>query len=309
MITGNLKNQVDAIWEMFWSNGVSNPLTVIEHMSYLIFMRALDDVHTARERKARRLGRELQDPVFGADEQDLRWSSFKNEGDAGKVYELVSGRLFDFIKRLGAETPEGTPSSFAKHMADAVFLVPQRILVPVIEKVAELPLTDRDTKGDLYEYMLSKLSQAGQNGQFRTPRHIIRMMVDLVEPTPQDTNCDPACGTAGFLVSAAEYLREHHPKVQSDPELWEHFRTRAFAGFDFDATMLRIASMNLYLHGIEDPDIDARDSLSQDYARVEEEYSLVLANPPFTGSIGYVGTAENLLSVLDAGNDVIRAIR
>ena len=213
------------------------------------------------------------------------------------MYQVVSLEVFPFIKSLHGDGTGESASSYARHMKDAVFMVPSpAVLASVVEQLDELPMEDRDTKGDLYEYMLSKLSTAGQNGQFRTPRHIIRLMVDLVAPTPTDTICDPACGTAGFLVSAVEYLHDEHGDLFHDAEQKEHFNRGMFHGFDFDQTMLRIGSMNMMLHGVEGATIERRDSLAEETAHVADEFSLVLANPPFKGSLDYDATAKNLLS-------------
>lgn len=293
MITGTLKNQVDRIWTACWNNGISNPLTVIEQISYLLFIKRLDELHTVREYKANRLGRPIEDPIFGPDEQDMRWSKFRDY-DAERMYKVVRDRAFPFIKNLHGDED----SSYARHMKDAVFMVPKAsLLTDMVDQIDKLPMEDRDTKGDLYEYMLSKLSTAGTNGQFRTPRHIIKMMVELTQPQPDDTICDPACGTAGFLVAAGEYLREHHADLFFNDAQKAHFNSGMFHGFDFDSSMLRIASMNMMLHGVEGAKIERRDSLSEDNASVEDEFTLVLANPPFKGSLDYNTTAKNLLSV------------
>jgi type I restriction enzyme M protein len=190
-------------------------------------------------------------------------------------------------------------STYAQHMKDARFTIPTpALLAKVVDMLDHVPMEDRDTKGDVYEYMLAKIATAGQNGQFRTPRHIIRLMVELTAPTPTDIICDPACGTAGFLVAAGEYLRERYPNLLHDPKLREHFHHHMFHGFDFDNTMLRIGSMNMLLHGVESPDIRYRDSLAQDHAGEEEKYTLVLANPPFAGSLDYENTAKDLLQIV-----------
>ena len=293
-ITGELKSKIDGIWTTFWNNGIANPITVIEQLSYLLFIKRLDDIHTAREKRANRLQHPIEAPIFGSEQQGLRWSHFKNEADATKVLTLIREEVFPFIKTLGV----GEESSYTQHMKDAVFLITNAgMLKSVIEQLDAIPMKKRDTKGDIYEYMLSKIASAGQNGQFRTPRHIIAMMVRLVGPKPTDTICDPACGTAGFLVEAGEYLRLAHPELFHDKEQKAHFNNAMFYGFDFDATMLRIGSMNMMLHGIEDPDIISQDSLSQEHSSLEDAYTLVLANPPFKGSIDYGATATNLLDV------------
>jgi type I restriction enzyme M protein len=297
MLTGEIRSQVDRVWDAFWTGGISNPLEVIEQFTYLLFIKRLDEVHTAREKKANTLGRPIEQPIFGPEQQALRWSRFKNM-PAPQMYEVIEGQVFPFMKRLGGDEA----GAFARHMKDARFTLPPEkagLLAKVVDMIDHIPMDDRDTKGDLYEYMLSKLSTAGQNGQFRTPRHIIKMMVELTAPRPSDTICDPACGTAGFLVAAAEYIEDHHPEVATDPALRErYYGGSMFHGFDFDPTMLRIASMNLLLHGIEQPAIENRDSLAEDHSGVAGQYTLILANPPFAGSLDYEATAKDLQGVV-----------
>jgi type I restriction enzyme M protein len=300
MLTGELKSQIDRIWDAFWSGGISNPLEVIEQITYLLFLRRLDDLHTLEENRSVRLKRPIERRVFpeGKDSkkrryEDFRWSRFKNF-KADEMFKVVEEHVFPFLRTLG-----GNGSTYAHHMKDARFRIPTpALLAKVVDLLDKVPMEDRDTKGDLYEYMLGKIAAAGQNGQFRTPRHIIRLMVEMTEPRPKDVICDPACGTAGFLVAAGEYLREHHPEILRDAKLKEHFHHRAFHGFDFDNTMLRIGSMNMLLHGVENPDIRYRDSLAQDHAGEEESYTLVLANPPFAGSLDYENTAKDLLEIV-----------
>ncbi len=293
MLTGELRNQVDRIWDAFWSGGISNPLEVIEQITYLLFLKRLDDLHTLEELKANRLKTPIERRVFPKDKEDLRWSRFKNLAPA-EMYAIVAERAFPFLRNLG-----GNGSSYGRHMKDARFTIPTpALLAKVVDMVDHVPMEDRDTKGDLYEYMLGKIATAGQNGQFRTPRHIIRLMVEMTAPTPDDVICDPACGTAGFLVAAGEYLRERHPEMLRDARRREHFHRGLFHGFDFDNTMLRIGSMNMLLHGVEDPDIRYRDSLAQDHAGEEDKYTLVLANPPFAGSLDYANVAKDLLEIV-----------
>src|SRR5687767_5062144 len=300
MITGNIKSQIDQIWNAFWSGGIANPLEVIEQITYLLFLRRLDDLHTLGENKAARLKRPMERRVFpaGKDEkkrpyEDFRWSRFKHFAPA-EMYTVVAEHVFPFLRNLG-----GDESTYAKHMEGARFTIPSpALLAKVVDLLDAVPMEDRDTKGDVYEYMLGKIATAGQNGQFRTPRHIIGLMVELAAPQPTDLICDPACGTAGFLVTAGEYLRERHPNILHDAKLREHFHHRMFHGFDFDNTMLRIGSMNMLLHGVENPDIRYRDSLAQDHAGEEEKYTLVLANPPFAGSLDYENTAKDLLQIV-----------
>jgi type I restriction enzyme M protein len=298
MITGELKGQIDRIWDAFWSGGIANPLEVIEQITYLLFMRRLDDEQTLALNLARHGG--AAHPIFpdGQDErgvayEDLRWSRFKHL-EPRTMYDLVSRSVFPFLQNL-----RGEGSTYSHHMKDARFTIPTpALLAKVVDLIDKLPLDDRDTKGDLYEYMLAKIATAGQNGQFRTPRHIIRLMVELTAPTPQDVICDPACGTCGFLVAAGEYLRDNCLKLLHDPKLNQHFHHGMFHGYDFDNTMLRIGSMNMLLHGVENPDISYRDSLAEDHAEDIGRYDLVLANPPFAGSLDYEGTAKDLLSVV-----------
>jgi type I restriction enzyme M protein len=210
------------------------------------------------------------------------------------MYTVMSEHAFPFLRTLGGEN-----STYAKHMKDARFTIPTpALLAKVVDLIDHVPMEERDTKGDLYEYMLGKIATAGQNGQFRTPRHIIRLMVEMVRPMPTDVVCDPACGTCGFLVASGEYLRQRHPKLFSDDKLRQHFHHALFHGFDFDNTMLRIGSMNMLLHGVENPEVVYRDSLSQDHAGEEEKYTLVMANPPFAGSLDYENTAKDLLQVV-----------
>ncbi len=300
MLTGEIRSQVDTIWNAFWSGGISNPLEVIEQITYLLFIRRLDDAHTLEESKAlmlrlpmaRRVFPEGSDPK-GRKYDDLRWSRFKHFAPA-EMFETVGEHVFPFIKTLG-----GDGSTYSHHMKDARFTIPTpALLAKVVDLLDHVPMEDRDTKGDLYEYMLGKIASAGQNGQFRTPRHIIRLMVELTAPNPGDVICDPASGTCGFLVAAGEYLRERHPELLSDAVSRAHFHHGMFHGYDFDNTMLRIGSMNLALHGVENPDIRYKDSLAQDHAEDEDRYSLILANPPFAGSLDYDNTAKDLLAIV-----------
>jgi len=300
MITGTIKSQIDGVWNAFWSGGISNPLEVIEQITYLLFLRRLDDLQILEENKATRLGKPIERRSFpegndarGRAYEDMRWSHFKNFSPA-EMYEVVDQHVFPFLRTLG-----GDGSTYAHHMKDARFTIPTpALLAKVVDLIAEVPMNDRDTKGDLYEYMLGKIASAGQNGQFRTPRHIIRLMVEMTAPTAGDVICDPACGTAGFLIASGEYLREKHPEMLRDEKPRAHFHEMMFHGFDFDNTMLRIGSMNMLLHGVENPDIRYRDSLAQDHAGEEERYSLVLANPPFAGSLDYENTAKDLQQIV-----------
>lgn len=305
MLTGEIRSKVDQVWNAFWAGGIANPLEVIEQITYLLFMRGLDNIQTREENKANMLGRPIERLIFpeGVYRQDrdgrdvsyheLRWSRLKNE-DPARMFLLVSEFVFPFLREMAED---GTAHS--EHMKGARFTIPTPgLLAKVVDMLAEIPLEDRDTKGDLYEYMLGKIASAGQNGQFRTPRHIIRLMVELTKPTPQDVICDPASGTCGFLVAAGEHLREHHADLFRDKQSREHFHGRMFHGYDFDQTMLRIGSMNMQLHGVEGADIRYRDSLSSSHGDDADKYSLILANPPFAGSLDYETTANDLLAIV-----------
>ncbi|GMO01365.1 type I restriction-modification system subunit M [Parageobacillus thermoglucosidasius] len=292
MITGELKNKVDKIWETFWTGGITNPLTVIEQFTYLLFIKGLDEAETQREQEATLLGIEFE-RIFPEDKQHLRWSKFKNL-EASQMYEIVSKEVFPFIKSLHGNKN----SAYAKYMSDAIFMIPTpQMLSKIVDGIDKLPLKDRDLQGDLYEYLLSKIATAGTNGQFRTPRHIIKMMVELVKPTPEDIIVDPAAGSAGFLVAAGEYLRKHRSDLFLVQSLKEHFNNHMFYGFDMDRTMLRIGAMNMMLHGIENPNIEYRDSLSEQN-KDKDKYTLVLANPPFKGSLDYEAVSSDLLRVV-----------
>ena len=297
VITGDLKSKVDRIWDAFWSGGISNPLEVIEQITYLLFLRRLDELQTIAEKKARITGGPVEDPKFLPGQDHLRWSRFKNL-DADVMYKTVSTEVFPFLQRYG-EQVGGDQSTYSEHMKDARFTIPTpALLSKVVDLLDEIPMERRDTNGDLYEYMLSKIASAGQNGQFRTPRHIIQLMVDMMAPQPLDEICDPACGTAGFLVAASEYIREHHPEALTDATQRKHFHHNMFHGYDFDNVMLRIGSMNMLLHGIEAPDIRYRDSLSEGASEDTEKYTLILANPPFAGSLDYESTSKDLQRVV-----------
>jgi type I restriction enzyme M protein len=301
VLTGELRNKIDQIWNAFWSGGITNPLEVLEQLTYLLFIQRLDEEETREERRANTSKQPMRRRIFpeGADEQgrpwgELRWSRFKELGEAASMFKVVGERVFPFLRELGGEE-----SAYATHMHDARFTIPTpALLAKVVDMLDEVPMQDRDTKGDIYEYMLGKLATAGTNGQFRTPRHIIELMVAMTEPTPRDVMVDPACGTCGFPVAVGEYLREHHREVLSDPELREHFNHGLFHGFDFDNTMLRIGAMNMLLHGVENPDVSYRDSLSEDSASEENKYTLILATPPFAGSLDYESTSGKLQRVV-----------
>ena len=303
MITGEIKAKVDRIWDTMWSGGISNPLSVIEQLTYLLFIKRLDELHTLKERKAARIGKPVEEPVFAAGQDHLRWSRFK-ETAPETMFATVRDEVFPFIKGLGrnGNGGDGDPddSTYTRHMKDALFMIPApRVLANVVDQLDTIDMADTDTKGDLYEYMLGKIASAGQNGQFRTPRHIIKLMVEMTAPTPRDVICDPACGTAGFLIAASEYLVRHHSEaIYRDEAARRRYNEGTFHGYDFDSTMLRIGSMNMLLHGVENPDIRYRDSLAQADDDEAEKYSLILANPPFAGSLDYESTARDLQQIV-----------
>jgi type I restriction enzyme M protein len=301
MLTGQIRNQVDAVWNAFWTGGVANPISVIEQISYLLFIRRLDEIHINAERTAYISSKLIENPIFTPEQNDLRWSVFKDKDPQG-MFELVRDKVFPYIKTI-----QGEESAFAQHMKDAIFMIPKPgLLAQVVDMIDQIPMQDRDTKGDLYEYLLSKLSQSGVNGQFRTPRHIIKMMVEMIKPVlsaedsaKSDIICDPASGTCGFLMAAEEYVREHYKDDLLKKLGAEHFHKRMFTGFDFDTSMLRIGAMNMMLHGIEHPRVEYRDSLSDaGHNAIEEAYTVILANPPFKGSVAFDELAPDLLYAL-----------
>jgi type I restriction enzyme M protein len=297
MITGELKSQIDKVWEAFWTGGLSNPLTVIEQMTYLLFIRRLDELHTAREQKANLLQRPIEDPIYDDANQQLRWSRFKNM-DPEVMYRLFTqpDGVFDFLKNVGSKS-----TAFSKFMKGATFMIPTpRLLAQVVEMISNIPMQDRDTKGDVYEYLLSKIATAGQNGQFRTPRHIIRMMVDMMQPTLEDIMCDPSAGSCGFHVAVNEYIREHYPNELLDTKNREHFQNKMFLGMEFDPTMIRIGAMNLILHGIENPQLLDVDALSEANTAFTEKATLIFSNPPFKGSLDREAVDGKILSVVDS---------
>ena len=298
MITGKLRNNIDKLWEEFWTGGITNPLTVIEQISFLMFARLLDVAETRNEKRSERTKKPFK-AVFGPKEQTLRWSHFRHL-KAEQMLEIVRDKVFPHFRTLNGGT------TFGEYMADAQLMIQRpSLLVSAVNRIEDLPITEGDAKGDLYEYMLSKLTTAGINGQFRTPRHIIRFMVEMLDPKPTDTVGDPACGTAGFLVGVMMYLLEKYSsakgiyvaesgeKVYTGDKLEpyrEHIQNDMFHGFDFDSTMLRIASMNLMLHGVDNPDIHYQDTLSNSFPekfpkQATGHFDVVLANPPFKGSL------------------------
>lgn len=301
MITGELKSQVDKIWEAFWTGGISNPLTVIEQFTFLLFLRRLDENQLLEEKKANMMGIEVQQVLYSATQQKFRWHTFKNN-DPESMFGLFTQpqletenlTVFEHMKQLGSSA-----GVFAKYMKGATFMIPTpKLLDQVVQMIDKIKMDDRDTKGDLYEYLLSKIATAGTNGQFRTPRHIIKMMVDIMQPTQTDTICDPACGSAGFLVAAGEYIHDNHPDWFHQADFKAHFNSGMFTGIEFDSTMLRIGAMNLQLHGIDNPQLIGKDSLSEANADSREQFSLMLANPPFKGSLDYDSVEGSLLKTV-----------
>lgn len=304
MITGEIKNKVDRMWEYFWTGGLTNPVDVIEQLTYLIFMKRLDQEEERKEREKNEIGSifgNIEEKfIFSSDEQDIRWNKLILLGDPKELFNKVKDRAFEFIKNLD----EDKESIFSQYMKNAIFKVPTPAVLQntmdTIEEIFNNPemVEDKDTKGDLYEYLLSKLSTSKTNGQFRTPKHIINMMVELMKPRTDDKIIDPACGTSGFLVSSIEYIkRNYREELATTPEVYEYFTNEMIHGNDTDATMLGISAMNLLLHDIKTPKLKRIDSLSSDYHE-ESKYTLILANPPFKGSVDESLLANSLTSMV-----------
>lgn len=293
MITGSLKNKVDAIWDIIWTGGITSPITVLEQITYLLFMKLIDDNQLKREATANALGVKLENPVFKkgecviseiprivCDYDKLRWNVFHNFAPDAMLSNMQNN-VFPFIKQIG----EGRNTAFSRYMKNAVFLIPTAdVLVAVVDHIDSMDLNNKDIMGDVYEYLLGKIASAGENGQFRTPRHIIKMVVELMQPKLTDRILDPAMGSAGFLVESAQFISQKYSKELMRTDNREHYKTRMFTGYDTDQSMLRIGAMNMMLHGVDAPNISYLDSLS---AKNEErnEYTLIMANPPFTGSV------------------------
>ena len=306
MITGELKNKINSLWEIFWTGGITNPLDVVEQMTYLMFIHDLDATDNQRAKESAMLGLPHKS-IFAGEVQvgertiageQLKWSVF-HDFPAAQMYSVMQEWVFPFIKTLHADKD----SAYAKYMGDAIFKIPTPLMLDkvvtamdgIYEDVEQLHSTD--ARGDIYEYLLSKIATAGVNGQFRTPRHIIRMIVDMMEPRTTDVICDPACGTSGFLVAAGEYLQENRrEEIFFNRENKDHYMNHMFYGFDMDRTMLRIGAMNMMTHGIDNPYIEYRDSLS-DQNTDREKYSLILANPPFKGSLDADIVSADLLKM------------
>lgn len=310
MITGELKNRIDSLWDDFAAGGIVNPLTVIEQITYLMFIHDLDEADNKGSMEAMMLGishesifkDEVEVEGRTVDGKQLKWSVFQ-DFPAEKMFDVVKNEVFPFIINLHSDRE----SAYSKYMSDAIFMIPTPLLLSkVVEKLSDLfrmmketKLDKEDVQGDVYEYLLSKLNTAGRNGQFRTPRHIIKMMVELMQPKPDEIICDPACGTSGFLIAASEYLMEDEERkreVLFDKENKEHYLNHMFHGYDMDRTMLRIGAMNMMAHGIDNPCIEYKDSLS-DQNEDKNKYSLVLANPPFKGSLDYDIVSPDLLKI------------
>jgi type I restriction enzyme M protein len=304
MITGEIKNRIDSIWDTFWTGGITNSITILEQMTYLFFMKMLDDAQRTKEANANAFGVAVKDPSFknglwhnpdrdkNVPYNSLRWHVFKNT-EAEAMYRTISRDVFIFIKNLN----DGKQSAYSRFMQNATFLIQSpRTLVKIVDGIDSLDMNNRDTMGDVYEYILGKMAASGNNGQFRTPRHIIRMMVELMHPTLKDSICDTAMGSAGFLIESAKYIQEHYKNELLKKENSEHYKNGMLHGFDTDATMLRIGAMNLMLHGVDSPDIQYRDSLSTDNTD-QNLYTLCLQNPPFTGSLDYEAVSKSLLAI------------
>ena len=306
MITGELKNRIDSLWEIFWTGGLTNPLDVIEQMTYLMFIHDLDDSDNLRAKESAMLGLSYESIFSGevkigdrtVEGRQLKWSVFHDFPPA-RMYSIVQEMVFPFIKGLHGNKD----SAYAKYMQDAIFKIPTPLMLSkIVDAMDQLysqmnGLKDTDVRGDVYEYLLSKLSNSGVNGQFRTPRHIIKMMVELMQPGPDEIVCDPACGTSGFLVAVGEYEKEHHrEEIFYDKARKDHYMNHMFHGYDMDRTMLRIGAMNMMTHGIDNPFIEYRDSLS-DQNPDRDKYTLILANPPFKGSLNASIVKEDLLKL------------
>ena len=304
MITGDIKNKIDKIWDTFWTGGITNPITIVEQMTYLFFMKLLDDAQRKKESVASLMGVEVKDPVFkkgdwlnpetGANVpyDTLRWHVFKDY-EPLTMFNTVRSSVFPFIKNMN----EGKQSAYSRFMGNAIFVIPaEKILTKIVETIDDLDMNNRDAMGDVYEYVLGKMAASGNNGQFRTPRHIIRMMVELMRPTLKDVICDPAMGSAGFIVESAKYINEHYQADLLQRNNLEHYKHDMFHGFDTDQTMLRIGAMNMMLHGVDNPDISYQDSLSTDNLDTDR-YTLCLANPPFAGTLDKDSISKSLLAI------------
>lgn len=315
MLNTTLKSSIGRLWDKFWSGGISNPLTAIEQISYLLFMKRLDEMDTKKKQDAEFTG-EAYTSLFAGKKENLRWSHFK-QMEGGEMLLHMQTQVFPFLKTLGKEE-----SPFAKHMANAVFIISKpsllveaiNIIDEIFEEIAKQDAKGQgfqDTQGDLYEYLLSEITSAGKLGQFRTPRHIIQLICELVDPKLGDTICDPACGTGGFLLGAyqhiiTEYTSKENRKTDengltrgdlgdklTNEKQWTHLKEKTFYGYDMDESMVRIGLMNLMMHGISSPNIEQKDTLSKRYEE-NNHYDVIMANPPFKGSIDKGDINESL---------------
>ena len=309
MITGELKSKIDKIWESLWTGGITNPLTVVEQLTYLLYMKMLDEKQIVVERAENTFGATNLKKVFKDGEiwlnpvtkakvkyEDMRWQNFHSMGSVN-MYEMVRNNVFEFIKTLG----EDENSAYSKFMKDAIFSIPKdSVLQNIVNGIdgLDLNINDKDMMGDVYEYCLSKLSTSKVNGQFRTPRHIINMIVEMAQPTLDDIVCDPAMGSGGFLVSSANYVQRHYKEELMSNKNNEHFNKSMFVGYDTDPTMLRIGAMNMNLHGVASSRIMYMDSVSKDNDD-EKMYSLILANPPFKGTVNENNIHRNLKAMVN----------
>ena len=304
MITGEIKNKIDQIWDVFFVAGITSPIAVLEQMTYIFFMKLLDDKQLNEEALNAFLGQPLKNPAFPPGKmwhnpetdqdvpyEEMRWHKFKDLGP-DNMYQMVRQNVFEFIKHIGT----GEESAYSRYMKSAIFLIPNaRTLSKIVDGISSLDMNNRDTMGDVYEYILGKMAASGTNGQFRTPRHIIRMIVELMSPSPKDYICDPAMGSAGFLVEAVKYIHEEYHTQVMDTSNLAHMQTSMINGFDTDQTMLRIGAMNLLLHNVREPNLAWRDSLSE---QNEDRscYTLIMANPPFAGSLDKGNVNKQILS-------------
>lgn len=305
MITGDLRSKVDTIWDTIWTGGITSPITVLEQITYLMFMKLLDDNQLKAEANASVLGVPLKNRVFQdgicvisenprveTEYKNLRWNVFHNF-EPGEMLANIQTYVFPFIKTIG----EGKDTAFSRYMKDTVFLIPTaKVLAKVVDGIDSMDMNNKDIMGDVYEYLLGKIASAGENGQFRTPRHIINMMVELMQPTLHDRILDPAMGSAGFLLSSAAYVSEHQKSELMKTVNMKYYKEGMFSGFDTDQSMLRIGAMNMMLHGVENPNIKYQDSLSGENTE-RDAYSLIMANPPFTGSVFQEEISKDLLAL------------
>jgi type I restriction enzyme M protein len=315
MLNVKINSAINRLWDKFWSGGISNPLTAIDQISYLLFMKRLDEIDIKKRQDSEFTGEHYKS-VFAGGKEDLRWSYFK-QLEGGEMLTHIQTKVFPFLKTLDNEE-----SQYAKHMANAVFIITKPSLlvesVSIIDEIfdeVEKEQLDgqgfQDTQGDIYEYLLSEITSAGKLGQFRTPRHIIQLMCELVDPKLGDTICDPACGTGGFLLGSYQHILTAHTSKEhrktdenglvrgqlgdklTDERQWKHLKEKTFYGYDMDESMVRIGLMNLMMHGISSPNIEQKDTLSKRYDE-NNYYDVIMANPPFKGSIDKGDINESL---------------